>query len=677
MRQFKTESKKLLDLMINSIYTNKEIFLRELISNASDAVDKLNFKSLSDGSVQLDGEDLAIRVSFDKDARTLTISDNGIGMTAEELEKNLGTIAHSGSQEFKAENAESQGDAVDIIGQFGVGFYSAFMVAKHVRVVSRAYGSDEANVWESDGLDGYTIEPGERFGHGTDIILTMRDNEPGENGEPGENYDRYLSEWGIKDLIRRYSNYVRYPIQMMVTKSRQKPKPEDAGDDYTPEYEDYQELETVNSMTPIWKKRKDDVEQSDYNEFYKSTFHDYEDPARTVSFHAEGTLEYDALLFVPGRAPFDLYSRDYEKGLALYSSNVLIMDKCAELLPDYYNFVRGVVDSADVSLNISRETLQHDRQLRAIARRVEKKITSELEDMRDNDRETYETFFENFGRGLKYGIYSSYGSKADELADLLLFWSAREKKMVTLREYAEAMPEGQKAIYYAAGDDRDRLSKMPVVTGVLARGYDVLLLTADVDEFTFQSMREYVARDMPKVYEDEAAREAAAKAVEDGAEPEVEDRHLELKNVATGDLDLATEDEKKDAEEATKENGDLFEAMKGALGDKVEKVAVSSRLVAEGDAPACITTEGPLSLEMEKVLKQGPEGDMEGLPKSQRVLELNAKHPVFAKLVAAQKDGDDERVKLYAGLLYDQALLVEGILPEDPVAFAASVCELM
>ena len=677
MRQFKTESKKLLDLMINSIYTNKEIFLRELISNASDAVDKLNFKSLSDGSVQLDGEDLAIRVSFDKDARTLTISDNGIGMTAEELEKNLGTIAHSGSQEFKAENAESQGDAVDIIGQFGVGFYSAFMVAKHVRVVSRAYGSDEANVWESDGLDGYTIEPGERSGHGTDIILTMRDNEPGENGEPGENYDRYLSEWGIKDLIRRYSNYVRYPIQMMVTKSRQKPKPEDAGDDYTPEYEDYQELETVNSMTSIWKKRKDDVEQSDYNEFYKSTFHDYEDPARTVSFHAEGTLEYDALLFVPGRAPFDLYSRDYEKGLALYSSNVLIMDKCAELLPDYYNFVRGVVDSADVSLNISRETLQHDRQLRAIARRVEKKITSELEDMRDNDRETYETFFENFGRGLKYGIYSSYGSKADELADLLLFWSAREKKMVTLREYAEAMPEGQKAIYYAAGDDRDRLSKMPVVTGVLARGYDVLLLTADVDEFTFQSMREYVARDMPKVYEDEAAREAAAKAVEDGAEPEVEDRHLELKNVATGDLDLATEDEKKDAEEATKENGDLFEAMKGALGDKVEKVAVSSRLVAEGDAPACITTEGPLSLEMEKVLKQGPEGDMEGLPKSQRVLELNAKHPVFAKLVAAQKDGDDERVKLYAGLLYDQALLVEGILPEDPVAFAASVCELM
>ena len=677
MRQFKTESKKLLDLMINSIYTNKEIFLRELISNASDAVDKLNFKSLSDENVQIGDDDLAIRVSFDKDARTLTISDNGIGMTAEELERNLGTIAHSGSQEFKAENAESQGDAVDIIGQFGVGFYSAFMVAKHVRVVSRAFGSDEANVWESDGLEGYTIEPGERAGHGTDIILTLRDNEPGQNGEPGEDYDRYLSEWGLKDLIKRYSNYVRYPIQMMVTKSRQKPKPEDADDDYKPEYEDYQELETINSMTPIWKKHSSDVEQSDYNEFYKATFHDFEDPARTISFHAEGTLEYDALLFVPGRAPFDLYSRDYEKGLALYSSNVLIMEKCADLLPDYYNFVRGVVDSADVSLNISRETLQQTRQLQAMARRIEKKITSELEAMRDNDRETYEKFFENFGRGLKYGIYSSYGMKADELADLLLFYSAREKKMVTLAEYAKAMPAGQKAIYYAAGDDRERLSKMPVVTGVLARGYDVLLLTSDIDEFTFQAMREYVARDMPKVYEDDAAREAAEKAQADGAEPELEDRHLELKNVATGDLDLATEDEKKDAEEATKENADLFTSMKDALGDKVEKVAVSARLVGEGDAPACITTEGPLSLEMEKVLQRGPEGDMENLPKTQRVLELNAKHPVFAKLAAAQKDGDAKKVELYAGILYDQALLVEGILPEDPVAFAARVCELM
>ena len=590
MRKFKTESKKLLDLMINSIYTNKEIFLRELISNASDAVDKLNFKSLTDNDVDIDSADLAIRVSFDKDNRTLTISDNGIGMTAEDLEKNLGTIAHSGSQEFKTENAESQGNDVDIIGQFGVGFYSAFMVASRVRVVSRAFGSDEANVWESDGLEGYTIEPAERATHGTDVILTIRED---EGGEDGEGFDTYLSEWGLENLIKQYSNYVRYPIQMMVTKHREKPKPEDAGDDYTPEWEDYQELETVNSMTPIWKKRASDVEQKDYNEFYKSTFHDFEDPARTISFHAEGTLEYDALLFIPGRAPFDLYSKDYEKGLSLYSSNVLIMEKCADLLPDYFNFVRGVVDSADVSLNISRETLQQNRQLRAIAKRVEKKISSDLEDMRDNDREAYEKFFENFGRGLKYGIYSSYGMKADELADLLLFYSAKEQKMVTLAEYAKAMPADQKAIYYAAGDSRERLSKMPVVTGVLARGYDVLLLTADVDEFTFQAMRSYHAHDLPKVYEDDAAREAAEKAVADGAEPETEDRTFELKNVATGDLDLATEDEKKDAEEATKENESLFTAMKEALGDKVEKVAVSARLT---DAPACISTEGPLSL---------------------------------------------------------------------------------
>ena len=673
MHQFKTESKKLLDLMINSIYTNKEIFLRELISNASDAVDKLNFKSLQDTDVKLDQGDLAIRVAFDKDARTITISDNGIGMTADELEKNLGTIAHSGSEEFKTVNAESQGDSVDIIGQFGVGFYSAFMVAKHVKVVTRAYGEDTAHVWESDGLEGYTIEDGERSEHGTDIILTLRDNVAGKDGEEGEDYDKYLTEWQLKSLIKQYSNYVRYPIQMMVTKSREKPKPEDAGDDYKPEYEEYQELETVNSMTPIWKKRSADVEQADYNEFYKSTFHDFDDPARTISFHAEGTLEYDALLFVPGRAPFDLYSKDYEKGLSLYSSNVLIMEKCADLLPDYYNFVRGVVDSADVSLNISRETLQQNRQLKAIAKRIEKKITADLEDMRDNDREAYEKFFENFGRGLKYGIYSSYGMKADELADLLLFWSAKEQKMITLAEYAKNMPVGQKAIYYAAGDSRERLSKMPVVTGVLSRGYDVLLLTQDVDEFTFQAMREYVAKDMPKTYEDDAAREAAEKAVADGAEPETEDRHLELKNVATGDLDLASEDEKKDAEEATKENEDLFRAMKDALGDKVEKVAVSARLT---DAPACITTEGPLSLEMEKVLQKGPEADGD-MPKSQRVLELNAKHPVFAKLTAAQEAGDSEKIEKYTGLLYDQALLVEGILPEDPVAFAAAVCDLM
>ena len=672
MKQFKTESKKLLDLMINSIYTNKEIFLRELISNASDAEDKLYLKSLTDTDVKLDEDSLAIRVTPDKDARTLTISDNGIGMTADELEANLGTIAHSGSEQFKEENAEHQGDDVDIIGQFGVGFYSAFMVASKVRVMTRAFGEDVAHVWESDGLEGYTIEDDTRDHCGTDVILTLKDDVEGTDGTEGERYSRFLEEWTLKDLVQRYSNYVRHPIQMMVTKSRQKPKPDDAPEDYKPEYEDYTELETLNSMTPIWKKSKADVKPEEYNEFYKSTFHDWEDPARTITFHAEGALEYDALLFVPSKAPFDLYSKDYEKGLALYSSNVLIMEKCADLLPDYYNFVRGIVDSPDVSLNISRETLQQNRQLRAIANRIEKKVTSELEAMRDQDREAYEKFFGNFGRGLKYGIYASYGMKASELADLLLFWSARENKLVTLAEYAKAMPEGQKAVYYAAGDSRDRLAKMPVVRAALDHGFDVLLCTADVDEFTFQAMRTYAAKGLPKAYADDAAREAAKKAVADGAEPETEDRDLELKNVAAGDVDFATEDEKKEAEEATKENEGLFKDMKEALGDRVTKVAVSARLT---DAPAAITSEGPVSLEMERVMAAGP--DAGEAPKAQRVLELNAKHPVFSKLQAAEKAGDKDKLASYTGLLYDQALLVEGILPEDPVAFAQRVCDLM
>ena len=675
MRKFKTESKKLLDLMINSIYTNREIFLRELISNASDAIDKLYLKSLTDASAQIDQANLAITVTPNKDARTLTISDNGIGMTAEELEKNLGTIAHSGSEEFKAANADKQGDAVDIIGRFGVGFYSAFMVAKEVSVVTRAFGSEECNRWTSDGIEGYTIEavpaddPAYRQTAGSDVILTLKDN------ADEASYDEYLEEYTLKDLIRRYSNYVRYPVQMMVTKSRQKEKPEDAGDDYKPEWEDYQELETINSMTPIWKKRGSDVTPEEYNEFYKSTFHDWEDPARTFSLHAEGTLEYDALLFIPGKAPFDLYSRDYEKGLELYSSNVLIMEKCADLLPDYYNFVRGVVDSADVTLNISRETLQQTRQLQAMERRIEKKVTSELESMRDNDRDDYVKFFENFGRGLKYGIYQSYGMKKDELGGLLLFWSAREQKYVTLQEYAEAMPEGQKAVYYAAGDDRDRLVKMPVVKAVLAKGYDVLLCTEDVDEFCFQAMRDFEAKGLPKTYEDDAAREAAQKAQADGAEPETEDRTLELKNVSSGDLDLATEEEKKSAEEAAKANEDLFSAMKEALGeDVVTKVTVSARLTADDDAPSCVSAEGPVSLEMEKVLSAGPAPED---IKSQRVLEVNAAHPVFAKLQAAQQAGDKDKLALYTSLLYDQALLTEGLPVADPVAFAQNVCKLM
>ena len=675
MRKFKTESKKLLDLMINSIYTNKEIFLRELISNASDAEDKLYLKSLTDADVKLDQDSLSIRVTPDKDARTLTISDNGIGMTADELEANLGTIAHSGSEQFKEDNAEHQGDDVDIIGQFGVGFYSAFMVAKQVKVVTRAWGEDAAHVWESDGLEGYTIEDGTREHCGTDVILTLKDDVEGTDGQEGERYSSYLEEWTLKDLIRRYSNYVRHPIQMMVTKSRQKPKPEDAPEDYKPEYEDYTELETINSMTPIWKKSKADVKPEEYDEFYKSTFHDWEDPARTITFHAEGALEYDALLFVPAKAPFDLYSKDYEKGLALYSSNVLIMEKCADLLPDYYNFVRGIVDSPDVSLNISRETLQQNRQLHAIANRIEKKVTSELEAMRDQDRDAYEKLFENFGRGLKYGIYQSYGMKKDELAGLLLYKSARDGKMVTLQEYAEAMPEGQKAIYYAAGDDAERLAKMPVVKSVLAKGYDVLLCTQDVDDFCFTAMRDFTAKGMPKTYEDEAARKAAEAAAADGAVAETEDRTLELKNVSSADLDLASEDEKKTAEEASKANEGLFTAMKEALGEgTVARVTVSARLTGADDAPACVSAEGPVSLEMEKVLSAGP---MPEDVKSQRVLEVNAAHPVFAKLQAAESAGEKDKLSLYTSLLYDQALLTEGLPVADPVAFAQNVCKLM
>ncbi len=645
MRKFKTESKKLLDLMVNSIYTNREIFLRELISNASDAVDKLYFLSLTDNNIQLSKDELAIQVSFDKDARTITVSDNGIGMTKDELDTNLGTIAHSDSMQFKMDNAEQQGDDLDIIGQFGVGFYSSFMVARKVRVVSKAYGSDEAWAWESDGIEGYTLEPAERANHGTDVILTLKED------TDEENYSSYLSEYRLKELIKRYSNYVRYPIQMEVTKRRELPKPDDAGEDYKPQYEDYTEIETINSMIPIWKRRDSEVTDEEYNEFYKTDFHDFADPACRFSIHAEGALSYDALLFIPSRPPYDLYTKDYKKGLALYSSNVLIMEKCEELLPDHYNFVRGVVDSQDLSLNISRETLQHNSQLRAIANRIEKKITSELKKMRDNKREDYEKFFENFGRGLEYGIYTSYGMLKDELAELLLFYSAKQEKMITLDEYIDAAPEDQKAIYYAAGTSKDRLDKLPVVQTVLGHGYDVLLCTQDVDEFCFQTMMTY------------------GKAAKEGEEAPEE---LELKNVSSGDLDLATEEEKKEAQEAEKENEDLFAAMKDALGDAVTKVTVSSRLT---DAPACITAAGPISLEMERVLAQGPEGEQ--APKSERVLELNVKSPVFEVLKKAQEAGDTDKIKTYSDILYNQALLVEGMPIDDPVAYAQAVTKLM
>ena len=660
MRKFKTESKKLLDLMINSIYTNREIFLRELISNASDAVDKLYFRSLTDPSVAVGRDDLAITVGFSADERTVTVSDNGIGMTKDELDKNLGTIAHSDSFEFKAAQAEAAADSepgeakglddltdVDIIGQFGVGFYSAFMVGKKVRVVSRAIGSDETWAWESDGVDGYDIKPAERAEHGTDVIVYLKDD------TADESFGTFASEHGLTQLIKRYSNYVRYPIKMEVTKSRkvEAPEPAEGEEPAAPQWESYTEVETINSMIPIWKRKKSDVTQEEYNEFYKSDFHDFADPARTISLHAEGALTYDALLFVPSRAPYDLYSKDYKKGLALYSSNVLIMEKCEELLPDYLNFVRGVVDSQDLTLNISRETLQHNSQLKAIARRIEKKVTADLADMRDSDREAYEEFFNNFGRGLKYGIYTSYGMNKDTLADLLLFYSAKEQKMITLAEYAAAAPEGQEAVYYAAGESVERLAKMPIVTTVLGRGHDVLLCTQDVAEGCMSAMADY--------------------AVPDADDPDSLTA-WPFKNVAGGDLGLESEEEKKEAEAAAEENKDLFEAMKEALGDKVEKVAVSTRLT---DAPACITAEGPLSLEMEKILSGMPGADDE--VKTQRVLEVNAKHPVFGTLKTAQEAGDADKVKLYADILYNQALLVEGLPIEDPVAYAQAVTQLM
>lgn len=630
VKQFKAESKKLLDLMINSIYTNKEIFLRELISNASDAIDKLHFKGLTDDSVGLNTADFRILITPDKDARTLVISDNGIGMTKEELENNLGTIAKSGSLDFKTENKD---ESIDIIGQFGVGFYSAFMVAKKVTVISRAFGSDEAWRWESSGAEGYTVSEAEKNGVGTDIILEIK--EDSEN----EKYSRFLEQHGICEIIRKYSDYVRYPIKMELTKHRAKPRPEDAGEDYRDEYEEYTELETVNSMVPIWKRRKNDVTDEEYGEFYKKTFYDYEPPARVISTSSEGMINYNALMFIPSRAPFDFYSKEYQKGLALYTSGVMIMEKCSDLLPDYFSFVRGVVDSADLSLNISREILQQDHQLKAISKNLEKKIRSELCSMRDEQREKYEEFFKAFGRIIKFGIYSDYGIHKDKLQDLLIFYSAKQKKYVTLDEYVSSMPEEQKYIYFAAGDNAQRLEKMPAAEGVLDRGYDLLLCTEDIDEFCLQMLRSY--------------------------------KEKEFKNIGSGDLGLETEKEKEELKNASEQSAELFELIKKALSGKVTDVKLSSRLK---EHPVCLSSEGPVSIEMEKVLKNMP--GSEGVVSS-KVLEINASHRVFDVLKQAFADGDTGKIEKYAYLLYNQALLIEGLAIEDPVEYTAAVCALM
>ena len=618
-KQFKAESKRLLDLMIHSIYTHKEIFLRELIPNASDAMDKLYYRSLKEHLQDVDREDFAIDIAVDKEHRTLTIWDTGIGMTEEELENNLGVIAKSGSFAFKNEQEEKTDD-VDIIGQFGVGFYSAFMVSDLVTVVTRAYGSDQAYRWESKGVEGYTVEPCEKDSVGTQIILHIKEN------TEDENYDEFLDSYRLQGLIKKYSDYIRYPIRMDVESRR--PVEGKEG-----EYETVTETKTINSMVPIWRKNKSEIQPEEYNAFYKDKFMDYEDPARVIHSRTEGAATYQALLFIPSHAPYNYYTREYEKGLQLYASGVLIMDKCADLLPDHYSFVKGLVDSQDLSLNISREMLQHDRQLKLIAARLEKKIHSELLSMLQNERETYETFFKNFGLQLKYGVYSDFGMHKDELQDLLLFYSSHEKKLTTLQEYIDRMPEGQPCIYYACGETPDKIERMPQTEAVRDKGYEILYLTDDVDEFALKSLHTFADK--------------------------------EFKSVSGGDLGFEPEK----TEEST-ENKDLFAFMAEALSGKVKAVRGSQRLKTH---PVCLTAEGEVSLEMEKVLDAMP-GDH--AIKAQRVLEINEAHPIFQKLTALYQNDKDE-LKEYSELLYDQAALMEGLSIDDPVAFAEKVCKLM
>lgn len=628
VKQFKAESQKLLSLMINSIYTNKEIFLRELISNASDAVDKLRFKGLTDESVG--SKEFAITLIPNKEARTLTISDNGIGMTKEELENNLGTIAKSGSLDFKTENVSEE---IDIIGQFGVGFYSAFMVADKVTVISRAHGAEDAWKWESEGTDGYTIDEATKSTAGTEITLHIKSNT--EN----ENYDRFLDEYGIQMLVKKYSDYIRYPVQMMMTHSVPTEKPADAGDDWVQEYEEHSAMETLNSMIPIWKRKKADVSDEEYNDFYKNNFYDYVDPARVITASGEGTVNYNAVLFVPAHAPYDFYTKEFKKGLALYSSGVMIMEKCEDLLPDYYNFVRGVVDSSDLSLNISRELLQQNHQLKVIRKAIEKKIKNELISMRDNDKEKYEEFWKSFGRVIKFGVYSDYGAHKEALSDLLIFYSAKENKMITLDEYVSSMPEAQKYIYFASAESTDRAAKLPNTEAVLDHGFDVLLCTEDVDEFCLQILREF--------------------------------KEKAFKNVGSGNLELETEEEKKAAETAAEANKGLLDAIKDALGGKVKAVKTSAVLK---EHPVALSSDGAVSIEMEKVLKNMPGND--GI-QSEKVLEINENHAVFAALKNTAAEGNSEKLALYASILYEQARLIEGLPVEDPIAYAKAVCSLM
>ena len=630
-KQFKAESKRLLEMMINSIYTHKEIFLRELISNASDAIDKLYFKSLTDTSIGLNKDDFEINIEIDKEKRILTISDNGIGMTKDELENNLGTIAKSGSLAFKNDN-NLDGD-VDIIGQFGVGFYSAFMVAKKVTVVSKAYGEDKAHIWKSSGVSGYTIDECDSdMKAGTVITLEIKEN------TDEENYDEFLEQYRIQSLVKKYSDYIRFPIKMEMERTEYPEKKE--GEDKEPESITVKEIVTLNSMVPIWKKNKSELKDEDYNSFYTDKFADYEAPITHIHSKNEGIATYDALLFIPSKAPFDYYTKNYKKGLQLYSSGVMIMDCCEDLLPDYFNFVKGLVDSQDLSLNISREMLQHDRQVKIIAKNIEKSIKNELSKMLKNKREDYEKFFKAFGLNLKFGIYQSYGMAKDTLQDLLLFKSSFEGKMVTLDEYVSRMKDDQKYIYYACGESEARIDMLPQTEAVKDKGYEILYFTDDVDEFTIKMIMNY--------------------------------KEKEFKSISASDLDLTTDEEKEEVKKKTEDSKGMFDYMKEALGDKVSEVRLSSKLKTH---PVCLSSDGQVSIEMEKVLNSMPQNG-DNKVKSEKALEINASHPIYDKLTSLY-DSDKDKLKIYAELLYNQALLIEGMSIENPLEFSNQICDLM
>lgn len=626
-RQFKAESKRLLEMMINSIYSQKEIFLRELISNASDAIDKIYYRALTDDQLEFNKEDYYIKISVDKDNRILTISDTGIGMTKEEIENNLGVIARSGSLAFKKENQLEQDH--QIIGQFGVGFYSAFMVADQVTVISKALGSDEAYKWESSGTDGYTIEPCHKDTVGTDIMLKIKQNDDQADGEEAENYDEFLEEYRLRAIIKKYSDFIRYPIKMNVTEQVPKEGTEN-------EFEEKQVEQTINSMVPIWRKNKNELKEEDYENFYRDKHYGFDKPLKHIHIKADGAVVYHAILYIPETPPFDYYTKEYEKGLELYSSGVLIMNKCADLLPDYFSFVKGMVDSEDISLNISREMLQQDRQLKMIAKNIKNKIKNELQSMLKDEREKYEKFYQSFGRQLKYGVYSDYGANKQDLQDLIMFHSSKEKKLVTLEEYVSRMPEDQKYIYYATGDSIERIEKLPQTEMVLDKGYEILYFTEDVDEFAIKMLMNY--------------------------------KDKQFKSVSSGDLGIEGDDNPSDKED--KENQELFEYMQKKLEGKVKSVKASKRLKTH---PVCLSAEGEVSIEMEKVLNAMP--DSQNI-KAEKVLEINVNHEIFQSLKEAYQQ-DKEKLDLFTNLLYNQALLIEGLPIQDPVAFTNDICKVM